>query len=83
MQVWYLICSYVGEGVVFAGLVSLTSFPYSLELLVPGRGFSASSVLLCVRRLGAFGFLWEREQVCEMQKWVNFVVCASVFVYLR
>ena len=51
-------------GVVFAGLVSLTS--YSSELLVPGRGLSASRVLLCVRRLGAFGFLWEREQVCEM-----------------
>jgi hypothetical protein len=50
----------------FAGLVSLTSFPYSLELLVPGRGFSASRVLLCVHRLGAFGFLWDREQVCEM-----------------
>jgi len=36
--VWYLMCSYIGEGVVFAGLVSLTS-PYSSELLVPGRGF--------------------------------------------
>ena len=39
LQVWYLICSYVGEGVVFVGLVSLTSSPYSSELLVPGRGF--------------------------------------------
>ena len=31
-------------------------------------GWSASRSLLCVRvrRLGAFGFLWEREQVCEM-----------------
>ena len=27
-----------GEGVVFVGLVSLTSSPYSLELLVLGRG---------------------------------------------
>jgi len=51
------------EGV-FAGLVSLTS-PYS-ELVVLGGGWSASRVLLCVRRLGAFGFLWEREQMCEM-----------------
>ena len=30
----YLICSYVEEGVVFAGLVSLTS----LEIVVPGGG---------------------------------------------
>jgi hypothetical protein len=54
-------------GVVFAGLVSLTS-SYSSDLLVPGGGFSASRVLLSVRvrRLGAFGFLWEREKVCEM-----------------
>ena len=45
-------------GVVFAGLVILTSFPYSSELLVPGGGWSASRVFLCVRvrRLGAFGF---------------------------
>ena len=36
------------------------------NFLFPGRSLSASRVLLCVRRLGAFGFLWEREQVCEM-----------------
>ena len=42
MQVWYLICSYVGGGVVFAGLVSLASSPYSSELLVSGRGLSVS-----------------------------------------
>jgi len=55
-----------GGGMTFAGLVSLTS--YSSELLVLGGGWSASRVLLCVRvhRLGPFGFLWEREQVCEM-----------------
>ena len=55
-------------GVVFAGLVSPTSSPYSSELLVPGGGLSASRVLLSVRlrRLGSFGFLWEREKVCEM-----------------
>ena len=61
---WYLIYSCVGEGgVVYAGLVSLTSSPYSAELLVPGGGWSTSSVLLCVRvrRLGAFGFM---EVVC-------------------
>jgi len=41
--------------VFFAGLVSLTSSPYSSELLV----WSASRVLLCVRvrRLGAFGVM--------------------------
>ena len=56
-----------GGGVVFAGLVSLTS-PYSSELLFSAEGWSASRDLLCVRvrMLGAFGFLWEREQVCEM-----------------
>ena len=53
-------------GVVFAGLVSLQSSPYSSELLVSSGGLSASRVLLCVCRLGAFGFLREREQVCEM-----------------
>ena len=44
-------------GVVYAGLVSLTS-PYSSELFVLGGGWSASGVLLRVRvrRLGAFGF---------------------------
>ena len=53
---------------VFAGLVSLTTSPYSSELFVLGGGWSASRVLLCVRvrRLGVFGFLWERKQVCEM-----------------
>jgi hypothetical protein len=54
--------------VVFAGLVRLTSSLYSSELFVLGGDWSASRVLLCVRvrRLGAFGFLWEREQTCEM-----------------
>jgi hypothetical protein len=52
-------------GVVYAGLVSLTSSPYSAELLVPGGGWSASSVLLCVRvrKLCAFGSLRERERM--------------------
>ena len=53
---------------VFAGLVSLTS-AYSSELFVLVWGvWSASRILLCVRvhRLGAFGFLWEREQLWEM-----------------
>ena len=36
-------------GVVFAGLVILSSSPYSSQLLVPGGGWSASGVLLCVR----------------------------------
>ena len=69
----------------FAGLVILTSSPYSSELLVPGGGWSASRVLLYVRvlRLRALVFLWEREQVCKKHKWVNFVVCCSVFMHLR
>jgi len=52
----------------FVGLVSLTSSPYSSEFFVLSGVWSASGVLLCVRvcRLGAFGFLWEREHVCEM-----------------
>jgi len=58
-----------GRGV--AGLVSLTSPyppPYSSELFVPGgwlvclQGFTMCA---CVG-LAHFGFLWEREQVCEM-----------------
>jgi len=56
-----------GKGMVFAGLLSLTSSPYSSELSVLGGGFwLASRGLLCVRvrRLGAFGFLWERENKC-------------------
>jgi len=69
LQVWYLICSYVG-GVVFAGLVSLTSSPYSSELFAVGRVWSASRFFICVRvcvcRLGTFGFLWEREKLCEL-----------------
>jgi len=61
----YMLLCWRGGGVVFAGLVILTS-PYSLELLVLVGGWSASRVLLCVcvRRLGAFGFLWERENRC-------------------
>jgi len=49
-------------------VVGLTSSPCSSELFVLGGGWSASRVLVCVRvrRLGAFGFLWQREQVCEM-----------------
>ena len=41
----------------------------SYMLLCWGEGgvvFAGWLVFLCVRRLGAFGFLWEREQVCEM-----------------
>jgi len=56
----------------FASMFSLTSSPcpstYSSELFVLSGVWCASGVFLCVRvrRLGAFGFLWEREQVCEM-----------------
>ena len=67
----------------FVGLVSLTSSPYSSELFVLGGGWSASRVLPCVRvrRLGTFGFVWEREQVCEMLKWVNLCgVCLCLYV---
>ena len=47
-----------GGGCYFAGLVRLTSSPYSSELVL-GRGWSASRDLPCVRvhRLGAFGFM--------------------------
>ena len=61
-----------GRGLVFAGLFSLTSSPcpspYSLERFVLRGVLSASGVFLCVRvcRLGAFGFLQDREQVREM-----------------
>ena len=42
MQVWYLMCCYVGGGVVSAGMVSLTFSPYSSELLFSAGGWSAS-----------------------------------------
>ena len=45
-------------GISCVGLVILASSPYSSDLLVPGGGWSASGVLLCVRvcRPHAFGF---------------------------
>jgi len=49
------------------GLVCLRAFCY---------------VFVCVGPAHLF-FLWEREQVCEMYTWVNFVVRASIFMYLR
>ena len=42
-------CMLLCWGVVFADLVILASSPYSSELLVPGGGWSAFGVLLCVR----------------------------------
>jgi len=48
-----------GRGwVVFVGFVSLTFLLNLRNFLFPARGLSASRVLLCVRRFGAFGFLW-------------------------
>ena len=63
---WYLNAPMLGVGGLI--VVGLTSSPCSSELFVLGGGWSASRVLVCVRvrRLGAFGFLWQREQVCEM-----------------
>jgi len=61
-----------GGGVVFVGLLSLTSSvypspysPYSWELFFSAGGWSAPRVFLCVRvrRFGAFGFTWERTSV--------------------
>ena len=46
-----------GRGWFLQGLVSLTSSPYSSGLLVPGGRVICLQVLLCVRRLGAFGFV--------------------------
>ena len=51
---------------VFAGLVSLTSSPYSSELFVLGGGLVCLQGFAMCARLGTVGFLWEREQVCEM-----------------
>ena len=59
-------CMLLCWGVVFAGLVILASSAYCSELLVPGGGWSASGVLLCVRmrRPRAFGFcMGERTSV--------------------
>ena len=60
---YMLLCC--GGGGVFAGLVSLTTSPYSSELLVPGGGFvciQGFAVCACAR-LCAFGCLRERERV--------------------
>jgi len=60
----------------FAGLVSLTSSsypspysPYSLELFVLSRelvGLQGFALCVCVRRLGAFGFLWRENRSVKM-----------------
>ena len=66
----YMLLCWEG-GVIFEGLVSLTSSPYpspySPKLFVLGGGLPPGfCYFVRARRLGAFGFLWEREQVCEM-----------------
>ena len=45
-------------------------FSFLLRVIFLGRGFFASRVPLClrVRGFGAFGFLWERGQVCDNVK---------------
>ena len=50
--------------------VSLTSSPYSSELFVLGGCWSASRVFLCVRlrKLGAFGFLWDTPEECTINR---------------
>jgi len=50
MQVWYLMCCYVGgRGVVSAGMVSLTFSPYSSELLFSaGVGLPSGFCYVCV-----------------------------------
>ena len=70
-------------GVVFAGLVILSSSPYSSQLLVPGGGWSASGVLLCVRvcRPRAFGFsMGERTSVLNvyMGKLCGVCLCLGI-----
>jgi len=82
LQVWNLMRSYVRGGY-YAGLVSLTSSPCSSGLLFSAGDWSASRVLLCVRvrRLGAFGVQWERENKCvknvEMGKPMR---CVPLFI---
>ena len=75
MQLRYLICSYFGRGGWFLRdcLVWHLLFVLFIFLILGNFLFSvwdwpASVVLLYVRvrRLGAFGFLWEKEQLCEM-----------------
>jgi len=54
-----------GGGVIFAGLVSLTSSPFFSELLVLGGGLVClQGFAMCVGL--AHLVFWEREQVCEM-----------------
>ena len=63
------------RGVVFAGLVILTSPPYSSETSCSWQGVGLPRgfcyVFVCV------GFA---HLVCEMYTWVNFVVCAPIFM---
>ena len=52
------------------------------NFLFPAGGLSASRVLLCVRRLGAFGFLWEREQVCLISLFFRRVHTVAPMVFV-
>ena len=65
-------------GVVFVGLVILTSSPYSSDFLFPAGGWSPSRVLLCVRvrRLGAFGFMEVVLFYSSSVSWVSGSSCS-------
>ena len=76
-------CMLLCWGVVFAGLVILASSPYSSEFLVPGGGWSASGVVLCVRvrRPRAPGFsMGERTSVWNVYMGKLCGVCLCFYV---
>jgi len=63
--------SHVGLGGWVCGGCLFDFFSFFFAVIVLGGGFFfASRVPLCLRvhGFGAFGFLWEREQVCDNVK---------------
>jgi len=61
----YMLLCWGGGG--FRGIVYTDIFSLIFGTSCSQRGvFPSSRVLVCVPRLGTFGFLREREQVCQM-----------------
>jgi len=81
LQVWYLICSYIGGR--FAGLVSLTSSPYSSDFLFSaGFGLPPEFCYMCVglAHLFFYGMLYKSLLARKLSKpedghyWLKHVV---------
>ena len=90
LQVWYLICSYVGGGILCGvGQSDIFFLSFSLFSLFFGIYRRGVFLVVCLQGFAMRAcaqawrncLLWEREQECEM--WTTFVMCASVSIYLR